>query len=130
MMLYFVEVQAIYFRRQTAESLKGAETSSQKDVLNDFLRGMQQSLERRLDRIDGRMDCMEKQTKDAESVAAKRHMAMEHQLRSLLHAAGISDDGVPAAGDDAEDRKRLKVRTYHLRTVLKARYVRRRAPQG
>jgi hypothetical protein len=107
---YFAEVQAIPSRRQATESLKGADTTPQKDTDGDFLRGMQQIIEQRLDHINVRLDFMEKQTKEAESVAARRHMVVEQQLRSLLHASGITDDGVAAAGDDAEDRKRLKVR--------------------
>jgi hypothetical protein len=94
----------------------GDADTTHREALSEFLRGMQQSIERRLEHIDGRLDCLESRIKDADTTAAERHEEVEHQLRKIAHAVGIADESI-AAGDDAEDRKRLKVR--HRRRGLR-----------
>ncbi len=102
-------------KAKAAEFVGGDSDNFHRGALSELLRGMQQSIERRLDRIDGRLDCLETRTKDIETAAVGRHEEIEHQLKRIAHAVGIHDDSI-AAGDDVEDRKRLKVwRRAHRR---------------
>ncbi len=95
-------------KEKAAEFVQGDTDPIQRLGISELLRGMQQSIERRLDLIDCRLERLEVQTNDSETASARRHQVVEQQIRKIAHAMGISDD-VIAAGDDEEDRKRLKV---------------------